>query len=100
MSTIIKRRADSFLYECCSSYHLKLRLETCPAINLPNIQIHEINVGQKDICFMRAQSIFMSPTPSKMSKLWEIIYSLTNNHAIYWKDQELASSFLIENAQH
>ena len=53
---------------------------------MPNIQI---DVGQIK---MRAIDFFV-PTPSKIAKSWEIIYFLTNNHAIYWKDQKLASSF-------
>ena len=74
---------DPFL---CMRYYLNMSLETFQK-QMPNIQI---DLGQIK---MRAQSIFFVPTPSKIAKSWEIVYFLTNNYAIYWKDQELISSF-------
>ena len=61
------------------------------------MQIFLINVGQINMFRARAIDIYV-PTHSKKAKSWQIIYFLTNNHAIYWKVKELASSFLMENA--
>ena len=43
-------------------YFSNLRLETFTRREMPNIQFHEMDVGQINMCFVRAQPFFMSPT--------------------------------------
>ena len=77
------RSGDPFLYALL----LKFGFRNLPKALMPNIQI---DVGQIK---MRAIDFFSSPPLLRLLNHGEIIYFLTNNYAIYWKDQELASSF-------
>ena len=73
-------------------YFLNMRLETFQKDWLPNIQIDVGQINQLAINFY-------DPTPSKIAKMWGIIFS-HNNNAIYGLNIKLHAFVIFENAQH